>query len=552
MLQASNYYDQLQSIKKKLDDVETPHISNIKEIINHMFFCDIISPQQVSDNRGNAYYKAFLKGEGATYPNVMLNYTIVPKLSGLAYGYIETKKKNGEEIKHFKYTTFTNYARFLADVVAKKVIYSQKLEHFIVVEKHTYTLIENATDFYNLYYVESRHKINDFLEVMESIFKSDADYRHPYDIRPFVIAGKDWQLDATTGAITDTKPKKHELFFQYYAVPFKAIDVTKAMDYIEMVSGNPASFHNLSLLHAYVFTRKMKIVPPERWFILKDFGRTGKGLFLKTFEPICRVHKIEFENLFSGGIEASNEWANFYGADVAHANETMGITDKHMRMIRKIASGETVNGRYIGSDSFKFKVDSVLILDTNENVDIGEMTANTARTVKIALKDRPESETRQERYRLFSPYWHFITDEETATIAGLSFLVASFMYFKNQGGVFDFKETTLRAYYSADQLTETQKIMLEVIHRQGFVLSGDETLQQAIKEDYRNLRTERAQRDVKAIGVATNKPKKIDGTVYKVNRIENGELFEQAYTLLKQAQTGTKKVTEQITEPENW
>ncbi|MCP6565564.1 hypothetical protein NL503_29780, partial [Klebsiella pneumoniae] len=72
------------------------------------------------------------------------------------------------------------------------------------------------------------------------------------------------------------------------------------------------------------------------------------------------------------------------------------------------------------------------MLDTNENVDTGDITANTTRTVKISLKDRPIHETDEERYKVFAPYWDFVKPDDTNSItASVSFLVVSLEYLKS-------------------------------------------------------------------------------------------------------------------------
>ena len=45
-----------------------------------------------------------------------------------------------------------------------------------------------------------------------------------------------------------------------------------------------------------------------------------------------------------------------------------------MRILRKIATGENISGRGIQRNNVKFKNNAVLILDTNESVDTGEIT----------------------------------------------------------------------------------------------------------------------------------------------------------------------------------
>ena len=116
-----------------------------------------------------------------------------------------------------------------------------------------------------------------------------------------------------------------------------------------------------------------------------------------------------------------------------------------MRILRKIATGETISGRGIGRNAFTFKNKSVLILDTNESVDTGEITANTTRTIKIAFKDRPHGETDDERYEIFEPYWNFVQPNgNDSEIAAVSFLIVSLEYLKEIGREFRFKDVTLK------------------------------------------------------------------------------------------------------------
>lgn len=63
---------------------------------------------------------------------------------------------------------------------------------------------------------------------------------------------------------------------------------------------------------------------------------------------------------------------------------------------------------------------------------------------------------------------------------------------------------TLKHYFSEEELTETQVVMLKVLKQQGFILSGDETLQRLIEEDYKSLRFNKAKVDMKKIGVGIN------------------------------------------------
>ena len=55
------------------------------------------------------------------------------------------------------------------------------------------------------------------------------------------------------------------------------------------------------LVHAYTMYRKMKLIQAEKWFLIKDFGRSGKGLFMETFEKLLNVNKVNFDSLLSSG-----------------------------------------------------------------------------------------------------------------------------------------------------------------------------------------------------------------------------------------------------------
>ncbi|MDW3963832.1 phage resistance protein, partial [Staphylococcus saprophyticus] len=285
--------------------------------------------------------------------------------------------------------------------------------------------------------------------------------------------------------------------------------------------------------HAYTMYRKMDLIQAEKWFLMKDFGRSGKGLLMTTFDALLQVNKVNFDSLLSPGFEASNEWMNFYGADIAHANETGEITKFMMRILRKIATGETISGRGIQRNSFKFTNRAVLILDTNENVDTGEITANTTRTIKISLKDRPLNETDEERYQIFKPYWDFVQPNGKKSVAAaVSFLIASLEYLKETGREFKFSDVTLKNYFSEDELTETQVNMIKVLAKQSFLFAGDETLQKMIEQDYKSLRYKQAKDDMKKIGISINNQKWIDGVNTKVHKVENPELFNMALELI--------------------
>lgn len=532
---AEELFREFQKIRLNLDQVDTPHLSQIKEIVKRVHFADIINDQQVLDNKGDVFYKIYEKDEGDFFRNLTLGYTIKAKKTGVYYGlFSESKDKDGNiKIKH-EPAKFNQYARFLADIVSGKVIYSKELKQFVLVQKNAFKVIDDTFFSYE-YSIEKKHQIPDFLSVLEKIYDQHIKVKtHSYTIYPFSFSGEDWIYDCKKLELEQRSPKDNELFFAFYDVAYSEFNFEMAKEFLNLIADDENSLNNVSLLHAYVLLRKLKIEPPEHFFILKDFGRTGKGLLMTTFDGVFKVNKVDFDKLTSGGFDASNEWLKFYGADVAHANETNEITSKEMRILRMIATGETKTGRGIGKDGVQFKIQSVLALDTNESVDFSDIAANKSRTVKIAFKDRPKGETDRERRTIFNPYWDFVQPNgEPSLAANLSFLILSLEYLKSIGGKFIFESVALKNYRCADDLTETQRTLVVVIHRDGFILASDPLLAQAVADDYGSFRYQKAKDDAKKVGVRLNRPKRIEGQVFKVHVVEDETVFNQVVKLLK-------------------
>lgn len=521
-----------------LDYINTTSLSKIKEISKRINFASISSDKQVFNNKGNLYHRE--KNDIGDYiSNLTLDYIIIPKEIGVIYGIVNTKiieNDNGEEEKKasFKADAFNNYARFIADLISGKVIYSDELDSFLIVKSNTYEVIDE-TNFALNYPVDNKHQINDFLDVMLEMYREHLNIEHGYNILPYTIAGNDWIYDCRNLEFKKKTLNLDELYVKKYDVNESDINLETPKKFYDLVTENDKSKNNLMLMHAYTMYRKMKLIQAEKWFLMKDFGRSGKGLLMTTFDALLQVNKVNFDSLLSSGFEASNEWMNFYGADIAHANETGEITKVMMRILRKIATGETISGRGIQRNSFKFTNRAVLILDTNENVDTGEITANTTRTIKISLKDRPLNETDEERYQIFKPYWDFVQPNGKKSVAAaVSFLIASLEYLKEIGREFNFSDVTLKNYFSEDELTETQVNMLKVLAKQSFLFAGDETLQKMIEQDYKSLRYKQARVDMKKIGISINNQKWIDGVNTKVHKVENPELFNMALELISE------------------
>lgn len=522
----------------KLDYVNTINLSRIKEISKRINFASITTERQIFNNLGNLYHREKNDDISGEYiSNLTINYTIIPKRLGVCFGTVSTKveEKDGEQEKksNFKGAPFNNYARFIVDLVSDKVIYSDELESFIIVNGNSYEVLDEYNFILN-YPVEPKQYIDDFLNVMLEVYREHLNYKHDYIIYPYSFAGNNWTYDCSKLQFDKKRLNNNELYAIKYDVDYKNIDTTIPNKFYKLVTETDKSKNNLMLLHAYVMFRKLKLIQAEKWFLLKDFGRSGKGLTMATFDSIMKVNKVSFDSLLSPGFESANEWMNFYGCDIAHANETGSIEPKIMRILRKIATGESISGRGIGKNNFKFKNNAVLILDTNESVDTGEITANTTRTIKIALKDRPIQETDDERYQVFKPYWDFVKPNGKLSVdASVSFLIASLDHLKSIGGEFKFYDVTLKHYFSADELTETQELLIRMLSENEFAIAGDEVLTRVIEEDYKSLRYKKAKQDMKNIGVSINQQKWIEGMNCKVHVVGNRELFNMAKRLIE-------------------
>ena len=536
--------DELNIIKRNIDNVsQIRNLATIKNILNKIFFADINDMFQLTENIGEAYVQKFRR-EPEIYKNVPLSYIIDSKNLGAFYGSLYTKKnKNGNETQNIKSDHFNNYARFFIDLVSNKVIYSKKLNSFVIVNEHSFKTIKHEN--FNEYYPVGKNfalYIDDFFDVMLELYSEHMQVRHSYQLLEYSISGIDWRFDCGQLTMKREPPKENELFFEYFEISESDINTIFADKMLTNIANDNESLNNIKLLHAYILLRKMKLIPSEKWFLLKDFGRTGKGLYMKTFNKIFKVNPVNMDALvYNQGTSTENAWLSFMGADVAHANESGSIDAKGMRALRKIATGEIITGRSLGKNAVSFKNESVLVLDTNENVDIGDITANTSRTVKIAFKDRPKNETTKERHEYFKPYWDFIEpNNELSLQASVSFLINSLNYLNEIGGKFIFKDTVLKNYASAEDFTETQRIMILTIAQHGFILSKDEILKAAIYEDYGNLRFKEAKEDMKKIGVAINKPKWIDGLTCRVHKIGDKKIFNASLKMLEEYDSKNK------------
>ncbi|MCE3399939.1 phage resistance protein, partial [Staphylococcus aureus] len=172
--------------------INTANLSRIKEISKRINFASISTDKQVFDNKGNVYHRKKDDFAGDYINNLTLNYTIKPKGIGLVYGTIFVKNNDQDEKEaHFKSDSFNNYARFIADLISDKVIYSKELDSFLIVKKNQYEEIDD-TNFKLSYPVEPKNQIDDFLDIMLELYREHLNLDHNYKIYPYSVAGNDF------------------------------------------------------------------------------------------------------------------------------------------------------------------------------------------------------------------------------------------------------------------------------------------------------------------------------------------------------------------------
>lgn len=530
----------LKEIKRNIDEIETPSLAKIKRVLNHMHFGFIADQEQLELNQANVIL-LFKKTETTAY-GCDISYYIENKKTALVYAKIKPKYKDGEISGHtVVYQNETNYSYFIADLLDEKIIFSEELDGFIKINKReqTFELVDEA--FFKVNYPVSSKQavIKKFLEVFEELYRVHMKKSHKFDIKRYSFYTNDFIYDVEKLIKENRKPRENELYFTYYDVSSSELNTTLVKDFKQTIASQANVLHNLNLMHAYVMRRKLGLEPPEKFFAFKDGGRTGKGLFVKTFNTLFSVNKLSLDTLLSPSIfERNNEQFKAYGCDVVHINEAKAITENDMRAIRPIATNEWLTARLIGGDSFVFKPHCTLLLDTNEIMTIGTMKANVSRTVNLSLNERPATETDQERHDFFKPYWEYIApDGETAHISStLSFLIDSLEYLQSMGGKFNFKEVAFENTTKNEALdyiyTALSNLQTDVHDKEPFILANDPEVKKLLDECYGKSKDEieRKNSDFKRKGIELNKLKKIDGRPKRVHCIFDTDAFHDYFS----------------------
>lgn len=529
----------LKEIKSSIDEIETPSLAKIKRVLNYMHFGYIASQEQLELNQANVIL--LYKNNEATAYGCDVAYYIQNKKTALVYAGIKPKYQDGE-VSGYKvlYQNEINYSYFIADLLDEKIIFSKEFDQFIKINKHeqTFELVDEA--FFKVHYPASSKQavIKNFLPTFEELYRKHIKKRHNFTIRRYSFYTNDFIYDVDNLIKEDRRPHKNELFFAYYEVSSNELNQALVTDFKQNVTSDPNTLHNLNLMHAYVMRRKLGLEPPEKFFAFKDGGRTGKGLFVKSFNTLFSVNKLNLDTLLSPNVfERNNEQFKAYGCDVVHINEAKAITENDMRAIRPLATNEWLTARLIGGDSFTFKPHCTLLLDTNEAMTIGTMKANVSRTVNISLNERPATETDEARHKFFKPYWDYIApDGEAVHIASaLSFLVDSLEYLQATGGKFQFKEVAFTDTTKNEAIDYIHAALLKMqkdAHdKEPFILANDPIVKNLLEKCYGNSKDEieRKKSDFERKGIELSKLKKIDGQPKRVHCISNTDAFHDYF-----------------------
>lgn len=537
-LDAKKLNDRLKEIKASIDDVSTPQLAKIKRVLNYMYFGYVKDREQLEMNQVNVVLP---DNQEKTIYGLDASYYAEKKKTALVYISIKKKYKDGMPNGYsYTYQNESNYAFFITDLLTEKVIFSNEFDCFISVntENKTFEKIDEAYFKKNYPTTTKQASIRNFLPVFEELYREHIQREHSFDIKRYSFYTNDFIYNVETLTKEVRQPKENELFFAYYDVSDEELNTDLVNDFEETIANGEDTLHNLKLMHAYAIRRKLELEPPEKFFIFKDDGRTGKGLFILTFSSFLTMEKLNLDTLLSTNVfEKNNEIVKARWCDVAHINEARAITEKDMRALRPIATNEFLSARSIGSDSYTFKPHCIMIIDTNHTPTIGTMKANVSRTVKLALKERPQRETDDERHEFFKKYWEFIApDGEHASLAGaLSFLLVSLDYIKNQSPLFVFEDvefTHIIKNEAFDYIFKTLRSMqTDCYDKNPFILANDPTAKELLEKCYGTTQDEidRKKSDFASKGIELSYSKKIDGKSTRVHCITNTDAFNDYF-----------------------
>ena len=125
--------------------------------------------------------------------------------------------------------------------------------------------------------------------------------------------------------------------------------------------------------------------------MLSGEGGNGKSFYMKHFKALLgdKWGVIDLEGMAGTGFDRSNAISLLQGKLVAQAPEIdLSKNPKFISHLKKIATGDTMVARTIGGNSYNFESDSVLFMDTNSSVELGDSDAIMRRLIGISFVNR--------------------------------------------------------------------------------------------------------------------------------------------------------------------
>ncbi|MDO4680311.1 MAG: hypothetical protein Q4A55_03455 [Aerococcus sp.] len=209
------------------------------------------------------------------------------------------------------------------------------------------------------------------------------------------------------------KSEKKDLYFKYFDVAYEDMDFALAEKFIDEVTADQESKHNLKMLYAYVMQNEMELHNFKHFFVLDSPDWFSSDAVVKSLEGIAKVNYIDFYDMGTPTVW----WGQFYKTDVIYSTDKKMDTNK-VNKLKKVINSDVVTGRLSGrADTFEFPLNSVLI---TENTD---MLNKADGGVLIKLKT------------ISSEFTDFINGE----IGSVSLLVHSFNYLNQNNGKIDFR-----------------------------------------------------------------------------------------------------------------
>lgn len=179
--------------------------------------------------------------------------------------------------------------------------------------------------------------------------------------------------------LTDDIVPKHIIDADY-------TDVRKAQAFFDLICPEQESQHNLMMATVYPYYKRNN----EKFFILKGSGGNGKSTYMEHFDKLIggKFGTVDLAGLAATGFERTNAIGRMQGKLVLQANETDMTEPKFVAELKKIATGDYFIGRSIGNNSFEFKCEAVLFMDTNTIVNVDSSPAMQRRVVGVSFVDR--------------------------------------------------------------------------------------------------------------------------------------------------------------------